>query len=948
MPRLLKILPILFLSGSFAMAKDPIRLALLPDTNLGFKDSPVVSYLETQLSASPEVRLVERAEIDRVWEEIAFQQTFSANEGGARRGIGGLLQADLLVLLSARQEGDLRSIRLVVSRTSDGVRLITDRFFWDEAASDSTADRLLEAIQRGISKSQVDQPALIAVLPFRNQDLSRTYDSLSPVYTEVAQRVFSSQPEVVLVEVEEAQSLAQERELASDSAAQSRPVPFILEGAYTSEGRGLERKVRFSLTLGRAGEEIHSATLESLPPEAAANALEKAAGEMIEKISGQKSIPLDPDAQAQELVRRAKEYEIAADYLEAMALYEAALFVQPKLTPIHRKAFTMAIELVAEFFDGKRTTSDKIQSGRTGFEYALRALDHVEKLIYTIYPGELYDLFVQNLANSVDNRVDRLLYSYWPGIAPLELLELAREYQGRKEEIYVTFLESLQLRGLLTEPVMRALNSPLSNFGGFVQPEYHDPYHNDRKLRLLRVVASTSRPVTDIYDSIWGIHRKKEKSPEEEAFLKEVSDLTQEAVQLAIRSAELLNKDEETEAFLADLRDLQEAYKPYGQITNLSGQLKRKIQDLEKKLAENPPEPAPSEIAGGASGDFPAEMKPAEIFRFHKKPVEVVFHELANLLPEDAIMLGFNAVDLQFGSWLATDLGYDLISAYKGIYLLRKGERLARFGSIGRDEYFGDIVQDNDSIWIPVLGDRQHIVVLDKQSFESTTFAEEDGIPPIGKQIQIAPLGNGKAFVVGSFGRTWAGYLNLAPDGTKSVEILFEAKNTHGHPDNVETAFQPRFLKVQTSPDGKHESVSVGRLMEPRPGDNIMRRGIKNLRIDLETGEASLVNPDPSEDPFNNPNLSPEERNRAIAEHMEDSATLKFSYDGVFYGIREDKVFRYSSENGKKIQTELTAWVPFSRGYSQNRQVFVSSIYGPVYILGGKIYRIEFPRESGS
>ena len=78
----------------------PVSVGLVVDRSFEFHRSPLAALLEAKLSQREDIRLLERAEIDKILQE----QQFSA-AGLVRREavikVGQLLRADALVLLSA-------------------------------------------------------------------------------------------------------------------------------------------------------------------------------------------------------------------------------------------------------------------------------------------------------------------------------------------------------------------------------------------------------------------------------------------------------------------------------------------------------------------------------------------------------------------------------------------------------------------------------------------------------------------------------------------------------------------------------------------------------------------------------------------------------------------------------------------------------------------------------
>lgn len=114
-------LALLALVCTSAWAKEPLTCALLPDKALGFANSAVFSLLEVEVSRDPALALLQRAEIDKILQEQTLQLALAAGGVGARRGLGTLLKARMLVVLRAEEKQVERKLTDHTSRSTAAV-----------------------------------------------------------------------------------------------------------------------------------------------------------------------------------------------------------------------------------------------------------------------------------------------------------------------------------------------------------------------------------------------------------------------------------------------------------------------------------------------------------------------------------------------------------------------------------------------------------------------------------------------------------------------------------------------------------------------------------------------------------------------------------------------------------------------------------------------------------
>jgi hypothetical protein len=125
------------------VASKPVTCALIADKALAFNQSPTFALLEADLTRHPRLALVERTQIARIIEEETLQRALGAEGGDARRRLGGLLKAQMVVILRAaekklgdpqqpQQQQTVRSLHVMIAGTGNGLRILTTDHVWDD------------------------------------------------------------------------------------------------------------------------------------------------------------------------------------------------------------------------------------------------------------------------------------------------------------------------------------------------------------------------------------------------------------------------------------------------------------------------------------------------------------------------------------------------------------------------------------------------------------------------------------------------------------------------------------------------------------------------------------------------------------------------------------------------------------------------------------------------
>ncbi|MCH7812695.1 MAG: hypothetical protein IID40_01615 [Planctomycetes bacterium] len=198
---------------SVAVGQPTTTCAVIAGHELGLADSTLVDHLEERLSRTQALLLLNRSEIDKILAEHKLSLAVGDSTRASRKNWGQVLRVDLLVLLEARPVEDGTIIELDLVETRHGLRLARDAFVWNDRSGE-TADWIARRVTQTARRVGAPFTRLFAVPPFESEDLLYDYAHLKTSYARAVERVLSTVPEVVVVELNHAHEIAGELALS--------------------------------------------------------------------------------------------------------------------------------------------------------------------------------------------------------------------------------------------------------------------------------------------------------------------------------------------------------------------------------------------------------------------------------------------------------------------------------------------------------------------------------------------------------------------------------------------------------------------------------------------------------------------------------------------------------------------------------------------------------------
>jgi hypothetical protein len=326
MKRSIMFLVLVLWSASYSSGQQqkPLNIAVIADKAGSLAQSPLISLLEVRLSQNENVKLLERAQIDKIMQE---QQLIAAGflDRNNTIKIGQLLRADAFIIITS--EGDL--IRVRVAETAHGLRLF-DRFEeLDRSKLEEISTRIAGDIKNVLGKLSLPAGELIPVgiVDIHRVQLGEQHRILERTLPVLLSVRLGIEPKIIMLEREDLKVLLDEklRTQGEDSKFWSSAV--LIEGNLQPKNSVLE----MSLSLRRpAGEATKSFTVPVEPNEPL-SAIDKAATDIVQEI-----LNTPPSSQWQ-LAQEAEQFYQQGQLLaahsrfdDAFALYETAHALQPQ------------------------------------------------------------------------------------------------------------------------------------------------------------------------------------------------------------------------------------------------------------------------------------------------------------------------------------------------------------------------------------------------------------------------------------------------------------------------------------------------------------------------------------------------------------------------------------------------------------------------------------------
>lgn len=216
-----------------------------------------------------------------------------------------------------------------------------------------------------------------------SHDLTYDLEHWNGALAKLVEQAALERPGVVVVELAEAEALGRELALAAQGSRIERPPPLYLIGNFRNETTGGIRKTTLNLRAERSG---HPAIRKAFTVGAAdaPAAVRQWAADSLDAFSRDSTPRPSTDARAEskQLAERARMHFRMANWVEALALAEAALLLEPDQPALQAEAL---IAITRHLLQNWRATGPEytwvLKDAETMLRLRRRGLDHLEAFV---------------------------------------------------------------------------------------------------------------------------------------------------------------------------------------------------------------------------------------------------------------------------------------------------------------------------------------------------------------------------------------------------------------------------------------------------------------------------------------------------------------------------------------------------------------------------------------
>ena len=259
----------LLLFCTLAVAAEPVRIAVITGENDGVK--PMASLLEVQFSTHDSYQVLERESISEIIKEWDLAMLSAAESVSKRAKIGGLLKADILVMLTEQTKPTPR-FDLVVSETTRGLRLRTASFPKSQN-QEQMIENLRSEIDAAIKKRAEGLKGIYAVPPFVSEDLTGNHGQFSAAYARLLEARLQELPGILVVELAEARKISEEMILSGGAVQREQPI-YVL-GEYRFDAMNQAKPPFLRITARQGADDLWREELAQAAPSTAVAFLKK-------------------------------------------------------------------------------------------------------------------------------------------------------------------------------------------------------------------------------------------------------------------------------------------------------------------------------------------------------------------------------------------------------------------------------------------------------------------------------------------------------------------------------------------------------------------------------------------------------------------------------------------------------------------------------------------------
>jgi hypothetical protein len=342
--------------------------------------SDVAAVVEHALSGLPELRLVDRGALPAVLDEQLLSAVEAAEGVSSRLKLGQLVKADLLVLVRELAGMDGPKIELVVIVSSSGLRLAREAYPGKAADLETIAASARKTVEHALALARNPHLIIFAVPSFEHLGIVPERVDHRLAYAQLVELTLMRVPGAVVIELEEADALAREAVIGSQTLR--RALPYYVTGKYRA-GAGHGKSISFEVALRQADKVLGSETARAASEAESAAVLQDAVRKLIPpSVGGMEVTRAEPVMEARLLVERAHQFRSIGEWDRAYPLFQSALLLDSRNVDAHLGVFEALSEMMK---DGRNELNEPAHHSRIDYCGRLdrweECLDHIDFLL---------------------------------------------------------------------------------------------------------------------------------------------------------------------------------------------------------------------------------------------------------------------------------------------------------------------------------------------------------------------------------------------------------------------------------------------------------------------------------------------------------------------------------------------------------------------------------------
>lgn len=744
--------------------------AMVSDGPSDGKATVLAAMLEVKLAEMPDIRMVERQAISLVLEEQKLSALSGASAHDGRVRLGKLLKAEVIIMIRPAEE-HAGELDVTVFETAGGLRLLAQRMPVVKIA-DAGQDEL-DAVVRAMTAAIVDALKrisgpirhVIAVPPFADKGLTTEHERMMDGYARIIEQYLLGREGVLVVELEEADAIAREYTLAGDRVAPIRPLPIYVIGEfrhYVAEGVS---KADIGLAVRRGEQSLGSRKLDGIAADEASRAILQAVSSLVGEAMNLPLMPPDIAGEVAQLNERARQLNTIGADQQALRLYEASLLLNRHQIAIHGAALQTVIQQAAANFLLSANKDEQRQMTARVLRIWRKGVHHAEYLVRHVLEQELPD------------NAKRMMFEY-PIIEYLQIVPDAMvpfEWKGRvwnlqdceqMEDVNRSLRDAL-LEVVKQQPAVGDFHSPTGRLLGLVNhatpPLESRAATYEVRTGLIEYLVNSQTSLPDVWTHVSELLRMIEP-------VLPRGRMVMPSEWMPMRDA--ANKD-----YFAFLQAAADVSPPVIAGYILDRRLSVLDWNLQTMLPRND--------------------------RYLKEHLESVKRSKERLTrieqgKDDVAPVRYGPLPLKRSDtghavfpcgWLTGDDKVEVVFTRQEIFLMREPGKLdlifrvpADFEGLG----FYHPCFDGKYAWLPCVGTKPLLVVVEPATGRHWAFGADAGVPPMNRGATAAPLAPGRACLIGGFGenagtlRGWCANVDMKGDAGLQIDVFHESKKAFG------------------------------------------------------------------------------------------------------------------------------------------------------------------------